>query len=57
MEANMYERYEDPVCGVEVTPETARGQMAYRGRFYYFCSEEHKEIFEQDPEKYKVREA
>jgi Cu+-exporting ATPase len=57
MEANMYERYEDPVCGVEVTPETARGQMAYRGRFYYFCSEEHKEIFEQDPEKYKVSEA
>lgn len=48
----MLERFSDPVCGVEVNAMNARGQREYRGRFYYFCSLEHQEMFDRDPEKY-----
>jgi membrane fusion protein, copper/silver efflux system len=45
----------DPVCGLEVSPRKAEkeGRKAYhQGKSYYFCSEEHKKQFENDPEQY-----
>jgi len=45
----------DPVCGLEVSPRKAEkeGKKAYhQGKSYYFCSEEHKKQFENDPEQY-----
>jgi YHS domain-containing protein len=41
----------DPVCGMSVT--TARSKSAlYRGRAYYFCTAEHREAFEAEPDRY-----
>jgi YHS domain-containing protein len=44
--------FKDPVCGVMVTDGNAGGLRVYRGRMLYFCSKEHREMFERDPEKY-----
>jgi P-type Cu+ transporter len=52
----MAEIYTDPVCGVQVTAETAAGQSEYEGHTYYFCSVVDKEIFENNPEKYVILE-
>jgi Cu+-exporting ATPase len=42
----------DPVCGMEVDPETAPGKSVYQGKEYYFCSLGCKLDFDRDPEKY-----
>ncbi len=45
----------DPVCGQEVSPRKAEktGRMArHGGVVYFFCSDEHKQQFEKDPERY-----
>ena len=44
--------YKDPICGMDVTPETAAGQTEYNGQVYYFCSLGCKKAFDKDPEKY-----
>lgn len=46
--------YRDPVCGMELTPETAKATSEYQGRTYYFCSLEDKETFDKNPERYVV---
>ena len=42
----------DPVCGMEVTYETAQARSEYDGQTYYFDSLDCKEQFDRDPEKY-----
>jgi multidrug efflux pump subunit AcrA (membrane-fusion protein)/YHS domain-containing protein len=45
----------DPVCGLEVSQkraEKAGRKISYRGKTYYFCSEECKQRFEKNPEHY-----
>jgi YHS domain-containing protein len=42
----------DPVCGMEVDPQSAAATYEYKGQTYYFCSSGCKASFEQDPEKY-----
>ncbi len=42
----------DPVCNMEVTPETAADYDEYKGTTYYFCSIPCAEKFEEDPERY-----
>ena len=42
----------DPVCHMEVEPEKAAGQFAYRGETYYFCNPRCLEKFRADPAKY-----
>jgi Cu+-exporting ATPase len=42
----------DPVCGMEVEPESAAGSSEYRGVTYYFCSPGCLEDFREDPEAY-----
>jgi Cu+-exporting ATPase len=42
----------DPVCGMEVEPETAGGSFEYGGVTYYFCSQGCLEDFREDPESY-----
>ncbi|MGE5249792.1 MAG: YHS domain-containing protein [Bacteroidota bacterium] len=49
--------YRDPVCGMQVTPETAGAHTEYDGQIYYFCSDECRESFEMDPERYLEQEA
>ena len=42
----------DPVCGMELDTESAPANSEYNGHTYYFCSEECKEDFEMNPERY-----
>ena len=44
--------YKDPVCGMDVTPESAAGKSEYKGQIYYFCPPGCKASFDKDPEKY-----
>ena len=40
-----------PVCDMQVNPATAP-KSVYKGRTYYFCSEDHKKLFDVAPEKW-----
>ncbi|HRH45107.1 MAG TPA: cation transporter, partial [Pyrinomonadaceae bacterium] len=42
----------DPVCGMEINPETAAGQSEFKGETVHFCSPACKEKFNAEPEKY-----
>jgi YHS domain-containing protein len=48
--------FKDPVCGMEVTYETAQARSEYDGQTYYFDSLECKETFDKNPEKYVTQE-
>lgn len=51
------ETFVDPVCGMEVTPETAAASVEYGAQTYYFCSPGCRTVFETDPEKYIAKAA
>ena len=42
----------DPVCGMDVVPETAAGSIEHDGRTIYFCSRHCLEKFKADPARY-----
>ena len=42
----------DPVCGMDVVPETAAGSVDHDGQTYYFCSRHCVEKFRADPARY-----
>jgi Cu+-exporting ATPase len=42
----------DPVCDMDVDPETAAGTSEYLGKTYYFCGLGCKRDFDKDPSKY-----
>jgi len=42
----------DPVCKMEVDPQTAPAKTVYKGQTYYFCAPGCKVAFEKDPERY-----
>lgn len=42
----------DPVCGKELQASTAASTEARAGKTWYFCSQECRETFDADPEKY-----
>ncbi|MDP2688651.1 MAG: copper ion binding protein, partial [Deltaproteobacteria bacterium] len=42
----------DPVCGMTVVKEKAKGVSAYKGVDYYFCNPNCKMKFDNDPEAY-----
>jgi len=46
----------DPVCGMEVNPDSAAGSVTYKGETYYFCAPGCKQAFEKEPEKYVGQE-
>ncbi len=53
----MEHRFVDPVCGMEVNPQTASERVEYKGEAIFFCSKECREKFEKNPAQYmKVRE-
>jgi YHS domain-containing protein len=41
----------DPVCGAQVDPVSAKS-CVHRGKLYFFCSGEHRDAFETDPDRY-----
>ncbi len=42
----------DPVCKMEVDPDTAQWQSEYHGQTNYFCAPGCKASFDKDPQKY-----
>jgi YHS domain-containing protein len=42
----------DPVCGMKIDENTAPAKAEYQGRTFYFCSEECKAAFQQQPARY-----
>lgn len=42
----------DPVCGMTVDPQKAKGKFDFSGKTYYFCSTKCLEKFAASPEKY-----
>lgn len=42
----------DPVCGMEVDPQTAKHTLEYEGTTYYFCAPGCRAAFQADPRKY-----
>lgn len=47
----------DPVCGMTVDDKTAPAKAEYKGKTYYFCSQQCKDTFQKDPEKYVTQAA
>jgi len=45
----------DPVCGMEVEPESAYSKVEYEGRIIYFCSSNCEKKFKENPGKYSAR--
>src|SRR5579863_7608702 len=44
--------FKDPVCGMNVKPESAAGMETYQEQTYYFCSQGCATKFHADPAKY-----
>ena len=42
----------DPVCGMQVDPQTAQHKTEYEGQTYHFCAPGCKRAFEAEPQKY-----
>ena len=42
----------DPVCGMQISEESAPARCDHKGKTYYFCSPACKAAFEKNPEKY-----
>lgn len=42
----------DPVCGMQITVGDQTPKYEYQGKTYYFCSDECKKRFADDPSKY-----
>ncbi|HAD25078.1 MAG TPA: hypothetical protein DCF61_05015, partial [Alphaproteobacteria bacterium] len=42
----------DPVCGMQVMPQTARFSARHAGKDYYFCSARCEEKFAAAPDSY-----
>ncbi|MDQ3129797.1 MAG: HAD-IC family P-type ATPase, partial [Acidobacteriota bacterium] len=49
-QTNATEKYIDPICGMTVSPETARGELEFEGQRYYFCSKGCLETFKRQKE-------
>jgi YHS domain-containing protein len=42
----------DPICLMEIDEKSAPAKSVYNGQTFYFCHENCKRRFEEDPEKY-----
>ena len=42
----------DPVCGMQLDSSQAEAQTVYDGVAYFFCSEECRQTFLEDPEAF-----
>lgn len=48
--------FRDPVCGMEVSRNTAAAVAEYGNETYYFCAPVCRDRFLEEPEKYVPRE-
>jgi len=47
-----YKKDVDPVCGMQVDPHKTDLTAEYDGRTYFFCAENCRKAFENQPRKY-----
>ncbi len=47
----------DPVCLMQINPQDAAAKVEYKGRRWYFCAENCRRAFEQDPDRFAGRAA
>ena len=47
----------DPVCGMEIGDIKKTSSEEYKGKVYYFCSDQCKKTFKKDPASYAHAEA
>lgn len=45
-------KVKDPVCGMKIEQDQARGSSEFQGTTYYFCSDDCKRTFDRNPERY-----
>ncbi len=45
-------KYKDPVCGMWISPESAKAMVSYQGSEHYFCSDDCAKKFNENPENY-----
>ena len=46
----------DPVCGIDVAPNSAASSADFNGKTYYFCSVHCRELFQAAPTQYIANE-
>ncbi len=44
--------YTDPVCNMQLDDKTVQAKSTFQGQTQYFCSEECKQKFDQNPQQY-----
>jgi Cu+-exporting ATPase len=44
--------HKDPVCGMTVDDQRAKGQSDFGGRTFYFCAKSCKDRFDANPQQY-----
>ena len=47
----------DPVCGMEINPESAFTKREHMGQTFYFCSHSCADLFDKDPHRYMTTSA
>src|SRR5512134_1613075 len=47
----------DPVCGMEIDPESASTKREHMGQTFYFCSRSCADLFDKDPHRYTMTSA
>ena len=50
-------KVKDPVCGMEIEESQAEAQTTYNGQAYYFCCEQCRKTFEENPEEFVGKDA
>lgn len=45
----------DPVCGMEINLENAEERSEYEGEVFYFCSDQCRNRFDEEPGKFVNR--
>lgn len=48
----MADTVRDPVCGMQILPESAAASEVHEGRTFYFCSKGCHQAFLRDPHRY-----
>ena len=47
----------DPVCGMTFDSSQAEAQSTYQGQAYFFCSQECRKLFDENPQQYLSNQA
>ncbi len=50
--ASTLQTVKDPVCGMDIAPASAGGQIDHQGQTYYFCSQKCQGTFRSDPNRF-----